>query len=51
MRVAVESENYGTEREHLNNVFGSRLRITGLRVAGGGPGIEFPEYLAPRKIY
>jgi catechol 2,3-dioxygenase-like lactoylglutathione lyase family enzyme len=47
MRVAGESENFGTEQEHLNNVFGARLRITGLR-AGSGPGIELLEYLAPR---
>ncbi len=25
MQVAGESENYGTEQEHLNNVFGARL--------------------------
>jgi catechol 2,3-dioxygenase-like lactoylglutathione lyase family enzyme len=42
-----ESENYGDEQEHLNNVFGARLRITTLH-AGEGPGIEFLEYLAPR---
>ncbi|OLC94327.1 MAG: glyoxalase [Acidobacteria bacterium 13_1_40CM_4_58_4] len=47
MRVAGESENYGTEQEHLNNVFGARLRITALRGASG-PGIELLEYLAPR---
>jgi catechol 2,3-dioxygenase-like lactoylglutathione lyase family enzyme len=47
MSVAGESENFGTEQEHLNNVFGARLRITGLR-AGSGPGIELLEYLAPR---
>jgi catechol 2,3-dioxygenase-like lactoylglutathione lyase family enzyme len=47
MRVAGESENYGTEQEHLNNVFGARLRITALR-APSGPGIELLEYLAPR---
>src|SRR5246127_1164774 len=47
MRVAGESENYGTEQEHLNNVFGARLRITALR-APAGPGIEFLEYLTPR---
>ena len=47
MRVAGESENYGTEQEHLNNVFGARLRITALR-ADRGPGIELLEYLAPR---
>ena len=45
--VAGESENFGTEQEHLNNVFGARLRITGLR-ATSGPGIELLEYLAPR---
>src|SRR5713101_4645974 len=33
MRIAGESENYGTEQEHLNNVFGARLRITSLRAA------------------
>ena len=48
MRVAGESENYGTEQEHLNNVFGARLRITSMRAMDGGPGIEFLEYLAPR---
>ena len=47
MRVAGESENYGTEQEHLNNVFGARLRITSLRAAQG-PGVELLEYLAPR---
>jgi catechol 2,3-dioxygenase-like lactoylglutathione lyase family enzyme len=47
LRVAGESENYGPEQEHLNNVFGARLHITGLR-ASSGPGIEFLEYLAPR---
>jgi len=45
--IAGESENYGTEQEHLNNVFGARLRITSLRAAAG-PGIEFLEYLTPR---
>ena len=47
MHVAGESENYGTEQEHLNNVFGARLRITALR-GSSGPGIELLEYLAPR---
>src|SRR5712692_4819177 len=46
MHVAGESENYGTEQEHLNNVFGAHLRITALRGASG-PGIELLEYLAP----
>jgi catechol 2,3-dioxygenase-like lactoylglutathione lyase family enzyme len=47
LRIAGSSENYGTEQEHLNNVFGARLRITSLR-AEHGPGIELLEYLAPR---
>jgi catechol 2,3-dioxygenase-like lactoylglutathione lyase family enzyme len=47
MHVAGESENYGTEQEHLNNVFGAHLRITALRGVTG-PGIELLEYLAPR---
>jgi catechol 2,3-dioxygenase-like lactoylglutathione lyase family enzyme len=47
MKVAGESENYDTEQEHLNNVFGARLRITALR-ASSGPGLEFLEYLSPR---
>jgi catechol 2,3-dioxygenase-like lactoylglutathione lyase family enzyme len=47
LRVAGESENYGTEQEHLNNVFGAHLRITALR-APAGPGIELLEYLSPR---
>ena len=47
MRVAGESENYGPEQEHLNNVFGARLRITALR-AFAGPGVELLEYFAPR---
>src|SRR5256885_106956 len=47
MQVAGASENYDTEQEHLNNVFGARLRITSLRAAEG-PGIELLEYLAPR---
>lgn len=46
MNVAGESNNYGTEQEHLNNVFGANLRITSLR-SPSGPGIEFLEYLAP----
>ena len=47
LQVAGESDNYDVEQEHLNNVFGARLRITALRAAKG-PGIEFLEYLAPR---
>jgi MIP family channel proteins len=46
LRVAGGSENYGVEQEHLNNVFGARLRITTLR-AEHGPGVELLEYLSP----
>ena len=45
--VAGTSENYGTEQEHLNNIFGAHLRITSLR-AHNGPGVELLEYVAPR---
>jgi catechol 2,3-dioxygenase-like lactoylglutathione lyase family enzyme len=47
LQVAGTSENYGTEQEHLNNVFGAHLAITALR-GPEGPGVEFLEYLAPR---
>ncbi len=42
-----ESFNFGTEQEHLNNVFGASLHITGNGTASGF-GVEFLEYLAPR---
>jgi catechol 2,3-dioxygenase-like lactoylglutathione lyase family enzyme len=41
-----ESFNFGMEQEHLNNVEGASLHITGLRAAAG-PGIEFLQYLQP----
>ena len=47
MRVAGESENYGFEQEHLNNVFGAHLRITALR-SPSGIGVELLEYITPR---
>jgi catechol 2,3-dioxygenase-like lactoylglutathione lyase family enzyme len=47
LRISGETTNHGTEQEHLNNVAGARLRITGLR-AYSGPGIEFLDYLAPK---
>ena len=46
MQVAGGAENSGVEQEHLNQVFGARLRITALR-APHGPGIEFLEYITP----
>src|SRR5213594_1407346 len=47
LRKAGESENFGREQEHLNQVFGAHLHITGMR-SDAGPGIEFLEYLTPR---
>jgi catechol 2,3-dioxygenase-like lactoylglutathione lyase family enzyme len=47
LKVAGESMNAGTEQEHLNNVQGARLHISGLR-SSAGPGIEFLEYLEPK---
>jgi catechol 2,3-dioxygenase-like lactoylglutathione lyase family enzyme len=47
LQLKGESINYGTEQEHLNNVFGARLHISGLRTVKG-VGIEFLEYLQPR---
>ena len=47
MTVVGESENYGTEQEHLNAIFGARLHITTLRPQLG-PGVELLEYLSPR---
>ncbi len=47
LRKAGDSENFGTEQEHLNQVFGAHLLITGMRPASG-PGVEFLEYLTPR---
>ena len=47
LHKAGESENFGTEQEHLNQVFGAHLLITGMRPAAG-PGVEFLEYLTPR---
>jgi len=46
LQVVGTSENYGTEQEHLNQVFGARLDITGLG-AENGMGVEFLEYIAP----
>lgn len=44
--VKGESWNYGTEQEHLNNVEGASLHISGLG-ASSGPGVEFLQYLQP----
>ena len=47
LTVAGTSENFGTEQEHLNNVFGARLHITGLQTPEEGIAVEFLEYLSP----
>lgn len=41
-----DSWNQGIEQEHLNNVEGASLHITGYR-ARSGPGVEFLQYLKP----
>jgi catechol 2,3-dioxygenase-like lactoylglutathione lyase family enzyme len=46
LKVVGGAHNYGTEQEHLNQLFGVNLRITALK-ADKGPGIEFLEYIAP----
>ncbi len=48
LTVAGTSDNYGPEQEHLNNVFGAKLHITGLRTKEDGIAVEFLEYVAPR---
>ncbi len=47
LTVAGTSDNYGPEQEHLNNVFGAKLHITGLRTKEDGIAVEFLEYVAP----
>lgn len=47
LTVAGTSDNYGMEQEHLNNVFGAKLHITGLQTAQDGIAVEFLEYVAP----
>ena len=44
---AGDSYNFGVEQEHLNNVFGASLHITGNK-GTNGPGVEFLEYLTPK---
>ena len=48
LSVAGTSDNYGPEQEHLNNVFGAKLHITGLRTKEDGIAVEFLQYVAPR---
>jgi catechol 2,3-dioxygenase-like lactoylglutathione lyase family enzyme len=48
LTVAGTSDNYGPEQEHLNNVFGAWLHITGLRTKDDGIAVEFLQYVAPQ---
>lgn len=48
LTVAGTSDNFGDEQEHLNNVFGARLHITGLHTRSDGIAVEFLEYRAPK---
>lgn len=45
-KIGGHSLNSGTEQEHLNQVFGARVYITGM-VAKEGVGVEFLDYIAP----
>ena len=45
-KIGGSSENYGTEQEHLNQVFGAHLKITGL-TTGQGIGVELLDYISP----
>ena len=47
LKISGESENYGPEQEHLNNVRGARLRITSLQTPHAGIGVELLQYLSP----
>ncbi len=41
------SLNYGVEQSHLNHVQNARVKITSLKAKGGGPGVEFLQYISP----
>lgn len=45
-KIGGASENYGSEQEHLNQVFGAHLQITGM-TTGQGIGVELLDYVAP----
>ena len=48
LSVAGTSDNYGPEQEHLNNVRGAKLHISGLKTREAGLAVEFLEYVSPR---
>ena len=47
LKVAGTSDNFGDEQEHLNNIFGAKLHITGLHTPEDGIAVEFLQYIAP----
>jgi catechol 2,3-dioxygenase-like lactoylglutathione lyase family enzyme len=46
LEIKGHSRNFGTEQEHLNQVFGANVYITGL-AAKEGFGVEFLDYVSP----
>lgn len=47
LMVGGGSLNVGMEQEHLDNLRGARVRVTGLKTESGPPGVEFLEYELP----
>ena len=47
MKVAGNSLNTGITQEYLDNVFGARVRVTGLSPSDAPPGLEFLQYETP----
>jgi catechol 2,3-dioxygenase-like lactoylglutathione lyase family enzyme len=47
MRSMGGSLNVGTEQEHLDNVFGARVRVTSVRPVSQPPHVEFLDYVVP----
>lgn len=47
LSVTGASLNIGAEQEHLDNLPGARVRVTGLTSAAGPPGVEWLEYERP----
>jgi catechol 2,3-dioxygenase-like lactoylglutathione lyase family enzyme len=47
MQIMGKSLNVGTEQEHLDNVFGARVRVTSVRPPLQPPHVEFLDYVVP----
>lgn len=47
MQITGKSLNVGTEQEHLDNVFGARVRVTSVRPPLQPPHVEFLDYVVP----